>query len=147
MVSTQARIASGTAPCARQGRTRCSSFYVEHLAGAKGGQIFGRSKKELLELGRTMMVDAKSCFWTTGRCRVNRTLLNTIGDAIIRLNRTRLYFRRDRNTTWILWPLCVIRDLYGEGKFWLKDPPKSKQGASDRGLSGHRAQEQGWLSA
>ncbi|MEO5621160.1 MAG: ABC transporter ATP-binding protein, partial [Cypionkella sp.] len=53
-------------------------------------QISGGQKK-LLELGRTMMVDAKMVFLDEVGAGVNRTLLNTIGDAILRLNRERGY--------------------------------------------------------
>ncbi|AXI48869.1 ABC transporter ATP-binding protein [Sulfitobacter sp. SK012] len=63
---------------------------VEHLADNKAGQISGGQKK-LLELGRTMMVDAKIVFLDEVGAGVNRTLLNTIGDAIIRLNQERGY--------------------------------------------------------
>jgi branched-chain amino acid transport system ATP-binding protein len=63
---------------------------IEHLAEQKAGQISGGQKK-LLELGRTMMVDAKIVFLDEVGAGVNRTLLNTIGDAIIRLNKERGY--------------------------------------------------------
>ncbi len=63
---------------------------VSHLADNKAGQISGGQKK-LLELGRTMMVDAKIVFLDEVGAGVNRTLLNTIGDAIIRLNKERNY--------------------------------------------------------
>ncbi|MEM9578779.1 MAG: ABC transporter ATP-binding protein [Pseudomonadota bacterium] len=63
---------------------------VEHLADHKAGQISGGQKK-LLELGRTMMVDARIVFLDEVGAGVNRTLLNTIGDAIIRLNEERGY--------------------------------------------------------
>jgi len=63
---------------------------IEHLADHKAGQVSGGQKK-LLELGRTMMVDAKIVFLDEVGAGVNRTLLNTIGDAIIRLNEERGY--------------------------------------------------------
>ena len=63
---------------------------IEHLAEQKAGQISGGQKK-LLELGRTMMVDAKIVFLDEVGAGVNRTLLNIIGDAIIRLNQERGY--------------------------------------------------------
>lgn len=63
---------------------------IEHLADNKAGEISGGQKK-LLELGRTMMVDAKIVFLDEVGAGVNRTLLNTIGDAIIRLNQERGY--------------------------------------------------------
>ncbi len=63
---------------------------VSHLADQRAGQISGGQKK-LLELGRTMMVDAKIVFLDEVGAGVNRTLLNTIGDAIMRLNTERNY--------------------------------------------------------
>jgi branched-chain amino acid transport system ATP-binding protein len=63
---------------------------IEHLADHKAGQVSGGQKK-LLELGRTMMVDAKIVFLDEVGAGVNRTLLNTIADAILRLNRERGY--------------------------------------------------------
>ncbi|MEP2532515.1 ABC transporter ATP-binding protein [Shimia sp.] len=63
---------------------------IEHLSDHKAGQVSGGQKK-LLELGRTMMVDAKIVFLDEVGAGVNRTLLNTIGDAIIRLNKERNY--------------------------------------------------------
>ncbi len=63
---------------------------IDHLADEKAGNLSGGQKK-LLELGRTMMVDAKVVFLDEVGAGVNRTLLNTIGDAILRLNRERGY--------------------------------------------------------
>ncbi len=63
---------------------------ISHLADQKAGMISGGQKK-LLELGRTMMVDAKVVFLDEVGAGVNRTLLNTIADAIVRLNRERGY--------------------------------------------------------
>ncbi|SIN91456.1 ABC transporter ATP-binding protein [Vannielia litorea] len=63
---------------------------ISHLADHKAGQVSGGQKK-LLELGRTMMVDARIVFLDEVGAGVNRTLLNTIGDAIIRLNKERGY--------------------------------------------------------
>jgi branched-chain amino acid transport system ATP-binding protein len=63
---------------------------ISHLADQKAGNISGGQKK-LLELGRTMMVDAKIVFLDEVGAGVNRTLLNTIGDAIVRLNKERGY--------------------------------------------------------
>ncbi len=63
---------------------------IDHLAGQLASQISGGQKK-LLELGRTMMVDAKIVFLDEVGAGVNRTLLNTIGDAILRLNQERGY--------------------------------------------------------
>jgi len=63
---------------------------IEHLADHKAGEVSGGQKK-LLELGRTMMVDARIVFLDEVGAGVNRTLLNTIGDAILRLNKERGY--------------------------------------------------------
>ena len=63
---------------------------IDHLKEEKAGNLSGGQKK-LLELGRTMMVDAKIVFLDEVGAGVNRTLLNTIGDAIIRLNKERNY--------------------------------------------------------
>ncbi len=63
---------------------------ISHLADQQAANISGGQKK-LLELGRTMMVDAKIVFLDEVGAGVNRTLLNTIGDAIIRLNKERGY--------------------------------------------------------
>ncbi|MGR3395385.1 ABC transporter ATP-binding protein [Pseudooceanicola sp.] len=63
---------------------------ISHLADEKAGNLSGGQKK-LLELGRTMMVDARIVFLDEVGAGVNRTLLNTIGDAILRLNRERNY--------------------------------------------------------
>ena len=63
---------------------------ISHVADEKAGNLSGGQKK-LLELGRTMMVDAKIVFLDEVGAGVNRTLLGTIGDAITRLNRERGY--------------------------------------------------------
>ncbi len=63
---------------------------IDHLTHERAGNLSGGQKK-LLELGRTMMVDAKIVFLDEVGAGVNRTLLNTIGDAIIRLNKERNY--------------------------------------------------------
>ncbi len=63
---------------------------IEPLADHKAGQVSGGQKK-LLELGRTMMVDAKIVFLDEVGAGVNRTLLMTIADTILRLNKERGY--------------------------------------------------------
>ena len=63
---------------------------ISHVANELAGNLSGGQKK-LLELGRTMMVDAKVVFLDEVGAGVNRTLLNTIGDAILRLNKERGY--------------------------------------------------------
>ncbi len=63
---------------------------ISHLADHPAGAVSGGQKK-LLELGRTMMVDAKIVFLDEVGAGVNRTLLNTIADTIVRLNKERDY--------------------------------------------------------
>lgn len=63
---------------------------IEHVADEFAGNLSGGQKK-LLELGRTMMVDAKIVFLDEVGVGVNRTLLHKIGDAIIKLNEERNY--------------------------------------------------------
>ena len=61
-----------------------------HIADELAGNLSGGQKK-LLELGRTMMVDAKVVFLDEVGAGVNRTLLREIGDAIIKLNQEQNY--------------------------------------------------------
>ncbi len=63
---------------------------LNHIANELAGNLSGGQKK-LLELGRTMMVDAKIVFLDEVGAGVNRTLLREIGDAIIKLNRDKGY--------------------------------------------------------
>ncbi|MCJ8338305.1 MAG: ABC transporter ATP-binding protein [Pseudomonadales bacterium] len=63
---------------------------IGHMARELAGNLSGGQKK-LLELGRTMMVDAKVVLLDEVGAGVNRTLLAEIGDAIIKLNKERGY--------------------------------------------------------
>ncbi|MGB7287695.1 MAG: ABC transporter ATP-binding protein [Salaquimonas sp.] len=63
---------------------------IPQVADELAGNLSGGQKK-LLELGRTMMVDAKIVFLDEVGAGVNRTLLKTIGQAIKRLNVERGY--------------------------------------------------------
>ena len=63
---------------------------IPQVADELAGNLSGGQKK-LLELGRTMMVDAKIVFLDEVGAGVNRTLLGTIGTAIQRLNEERGY--------------------------------------------------------
>ena len=58
---------------------------LRDLANELAGNLSGGQKK-LLELGRTMMVKPKIGFLDEVGAGVNRTLLKTIGDSILRLN-------------------------------------------------------------
>lgn len=63
---------------------------IGHVADEFAGNLSGGQKK-LLELGRTMMVDAKIVFLDEVGAGVNRTLLGTITDSIRRLQQERGY--------------------------------------------------------
>jgi len=63
---------------------------LSHLAKELAGNLSGGQKK-LLELGRTMMVDAKLVLLDEVGAGVNRTLLKDIGSAILRLNKEKGY--------------------------------------------------------
>ena len=63
---------------------------LQHLSDEVAGNLSGGQKK-LLELGRTMMVDAKLVLLDEVGAGVNRTLLKDIGSAILRLNKEKGY--------------------------------------------------------
>jgi branched-chain amino acid transport system ATP-binding protein len=84
------RIAREEAVLRRKADEVLEFLTISHIADEKAGMISGGQKK-LVELGRTMMVDAKVVFLDEVGAGVNRTLLNTIGDAIVRLNKERGY--------------------------------------------------------
>ena len=62
-----------------------SFLQLRELADELAGNLSGGQKK-LLELGRTMMIKPKIVFLDEVGAGVNRTLLKTIGDSILRLN-------------------------------------------------------------
>ena len=63
---------------------------LKQLSTELAGNLSGGQKK-LLELGRTMMVDAKLVLLDEVGAGVNRTLLKDIGSAILRLNKEKGY--------------------------------------------------------
>ena len=65
-------------------------LHLNRVAHDQAGNLSGGQKK-LLELGRTMMVEAKVVLLDEVGAGVNRTLLQYIGDAIVRLNQERGY--------------------------------------------------------
>ena len=81
---------------------------------------------------------------------MNRTLLNTIGDAIQRLNRERGYtFVVIEHDMDFIGRLCDPVICMAEGKVLAEgtlDEIKANE-AGDRGLSGHRPEEQGQVGA
>ncbi|MCH9852436.1 MAG: ABC transporter ATP-binding protein [Alphaproteobacteria bacterium] len=89
---------------------------IKHLAHEPAGNLSGGQKK-LLELGRTMMVDAKIVFLDEVGAGVNRTLLNTIGDAIMRLKEERGYtFCMIEHDMQFIGRLCDPVIVMAEGK-------------------------------
>ena len=63
---------------------------LSHVANELAGNLSGGQKK-LLELGRTMMADAKLILLDEPGAGVNPTLMQKIGDMIIDLNQNRGY--------------------------------------------------------
>ena len=63
---------------------------LDHLCDELAGNLSGGQKK-LLELGRTMMTDAKLILLDEPAAGVNRTLLGTLAETIQRLNREHGY--------------------------------------------------------
>ena len=63
---------------------------LKHLANEAAGNLSGGQKK-LLELGRTMMVEARLVLLDEVGAGVNRTLLKDLGTTILRLNKERGY--------------------------------------------------------
>ena len=63
---------------------------IDHLMNEKAGNLSGGQKK-LLELARTMMVDARIVFLDEVGAGVNKSLLKEISDSILKLNEERKY--------------------------------------------------------
>lgn len=85
-----AKVRAREAEVVRRANEVIDFLQLTQVADELAGNLSGGQKK-LLELGRTMMVDAKIVFLDEVGAGVNRTLLNTIADAILRLNRERGY--------------------------------------------------------
>lgn len=95
---------------------------IAHLADERAANLSGGQKK-LLELGRTMMVDARIVFLDEVGAGVNRTLLNTIADAIRRLNRERGYtFCVIEHDMDFIARLCDPVIVMAEGKVLAEGP-------------------------
>ncbi|MEM8794456.1 MAG: ABC transporter ATP-binding protein [Pseudomonadota bacterium] len=101
------------------------------VADERAGNLSGGQKK-LLELGRTMMVNAKIVFLDEVGAGVNRTLLNTIGDAILRLNRERGYtFCMIEHDMEFISRLCDPVIVMAEGHVLAKGTAKEVQANED----------------
>ena len=98
---------------------------ISHLKDERAGNLSGGQKK-LLELGRTMMVEAKIVFLDEVGAGVNRTLLNTIGDAIVRLNKERGYtFCVIEHDMDFIKRLCDPVIVMAEGKVLAEGSPEA----------------------
>lgn len=94
---------------------------ISHLSHEKAGQVSGGQKK-LLELGRTMMVKPKIVLLDEVGAGVNRTLLNTIGDAILRLNKELNYtFCMIEHDIEFISRLCDPVIVMAEGSILMTD--------------------------
>lgn len=93
---------------------------IPHLENELAGNLSGGQKK-LLELGRTMMVDAKIVLLDEVGAGVNRTLLNTIASSIQRLNRERGYtFCMIEHDMDFIANLCDPVIVMAEGKLLMQ---------------------------
>jgi|TARA_B110000008_G_scaffold270317_1_gene300447 branched-chain amino acid transport system ATP-binding protein len=94
---------------------------LKHLANEYAGNLSGGQKK-LLELGRTMMVKPKIVLLDEVGAGVNRTLLNTIGDAILRLNKELNYtFCMIEHDIEFISRLCDPVIVMAEGSILMTD--------------------------
>ena len=94
---------------------------LKHLANEYAGNLSGGQKK-LLELGRTMMVEPKIVLLDEVGAGVNRTLLNTIGDAILRLNKELNYtFCMIEHDIEFISRLCDPVIVMAEGSILMTD--------------------------
>ena len=94
---------------------------LTYLANEYAGNLSGGQKK-LLELGRTMMVKPKIILLDEVGAGVNRTLLNTIGDAILRLNKELNYtFCMIEHDIEFISKLCDPVIVMAEGSILMTD--------------------------
>ncbi len=95
---------------------------IGQVADELAGNLSGGQKK-LLELGRTMMVDAKIVFLDEVGAGVNRTLLGTITDAIRRLQQEHGYtFCVIEHDMDMITRLCDPVIVMAEGKVLCEGP-------------------------
>jgi len=95
---------------------------LTHVADELAGNLSGGQKK-LLELGRTMMIDAKVVLLDEPGAGVNRTLLNNIRDAIRRLNQERGYtFCLIEHDMDLIAQLCDPVVVMAQGKVIAEGP-------------------------
>ena len=100
---------------------------IGHLANEYAGNLSGGQKK-LLELGRTMMTEAKIVFLDEVGAGVNRSLLGRIGDMIVRLNRERGYtFCMIEHDMQFIARLCDPVIVMAEGSVLMEGSAKEVQ--------------------
>jgi branched-chain amino acid transport system ATP-binding protein len=93
---------------------------ISHVQDELAGNLSGGQKK-LLELGRTMMVDAKVVLLDEVGAGVNRTLLGTIATSIQRLNQERGYtFCMIEHDMDFIERLCDPVIVMAEGKLLMQ---------------------------
>lgn len=96
---------------------------LEHVKNELAGNLSGGQKK-LLELGRTLMVDAKVVLLDEIGAGVNRSLLDTLSDHIQQLNRHfgKTFFIIEHNMEFIA-RLCHRVTVMIEGEVVTEGPP------------------------
>jgi branched-chain amino acid transport system ATP-binding protein len=114
------RVCENEAQLLERAREVTDFLQISHLEHELAGNLSGGQKK-LLELGRTMMVDAKVVLLDEVGAGVNRTLLNTIGTSIQRLNRERGYtFCMIEHDMDFIASLCDPVIVMAEGKLLME---------------------------
>ena len=94
---------------------------LSHLKNELAGNLSGGQKK-LLELGRTMMVDAKLVLLDEVGAGVNRTLLKDLGTAIEKLNKEKGYtFCMIEHDIEFISKLCNPVIVMAEGAILMED--------------------------
>ena len=93
---------------------------LTHVADERAGNLSGGQKK-LLELGRTMMTDAKLVLLDEPAAGVNRTLLRKLEEKILILNRERGYtFILIEHDMEMIEKLCAPVVCMAEGKVLIQ---------------------------
>ena len=100
---------------------------LTRVAGQRAGQLSGGQKK-LLEIGRTMMADAKVVLLDEAGAGVNRALLGQIGDSLLRLNREQGYtFCMIEHDMSFISRLCDNVVVLAEGRVLTRGSPAEVQ--------------------
>jgi branched-chain amino acid transport system ATP-binding protein len=114
------RVRENEAQLLERAREVTDFLQISHLENELAGNLSGGQKK-LLELGRTMMVDAKIVLLDEVGAGVNRTLLNTIATSIQRLNEERGYtFCMIEHDMDFIARLCDPVIVMAEGKLLMQ---------------------------